>query len=468
MNTAPSDIGRRPGFAGRPPARPPQFAARSPRAAGTGVVHPNAGSPRHARLVVLRDRVRWTLIFSAFFAFTGGVVASRLAIGQPLILIGVAGLLIQTQRLRVGPVPTLLALWTTWAAIGYVTSPYPDVVWPALQQLLKLCVITFVGVNALRTRGQIRAYCLFVLFAFLIYPARGTLLNWLTGALVANGSRAVWNGVYGNPNDLAGICLLILAVALAIVVSDRDRRVRLGALATAGLVSFLIFISQSRGALIALGVFVVALLVRMPARQRARAAFVTGALGAVVVLFAPSSVWERLSGLRNVTDTSNMAQVDPEGSADQRLEIWKVARTIIAEHPITGVGVGAYPEEHGIVAVRPAFRPTARGKRDTHSMYFNVMAETGVPGFFLFMIILVTTARYAGRVRRRVRIAFPLGALQIQFLQLGLLAFCIAGIWGSYAKMNILYLYLVLLWATAKVYEGEAARAGALAPQRGR
>ena len=197
-------------------------------------------------------------------------------------------------------------------------------------------------------------------------------MNWITGANVGIGGRAIWNGVYANPNDTAGICLLLLSLALALAVGERDRRFRLAALGIAGFLVFTIFITQSRGALIALSVFVVVAIRRMPKRQRVRAAMIAGALGAVVAFFAPSNVWTRLSGLQNVTNTADLASVDPEGSAEQRFEIWKVARTIIAEHPLIGVGLGAYGEEHGIVAMRPQFKPTARGKRDTHSMYFNV------------------------------------------------------------------------------------------------
>lgn len=454
---APYTPGRYVGRRFAPVARP-----ASPYRAGGA---PGAAVPRASRRV-WRERIRWTLVFSSFFAFVGGVVASRLAIGQPMMVLGLLGVLMQTEPLRIGPVPTLLAGWTLWGALGYFMSPHPDAVWNPLVQLMKLCVITLVGINALRTRAQIRAYCAFVLFAFLIYPGRGALLNWMTGANVVAGSRAIWNGVYANPNDLAGICLLLLSIALAVAVGERDRRFKLAALGTAGFIAFIIFITQSRGALIALGVFVLVALQRMPKKQRLRAVLVAGVLGAVVVFFAPSSVWNRLSGLKNATNTDNLSQVDAEGSAEQRFEIWKVASTIIAEHPVTGVGIGAYNDEHGEVAQRPQFKPTAHGRRDTHSMYLNVLAETGVPGFLVFASLLLVTVRSVERVRRRIEVAFPNDALQLQFLELGLLALCIAAIWGSYAKLNMLYLQLVLMWAMARLYEREAFASGALKPVR--
>jgi O-antigen ligase len=269
--------------------------------------------------------------------------------------------------------------------------------------------------------------------------------------------------VYANPNDLAAIALLVLSIAAGLAVTERDRRYRLAAFGVSAFVAFDIFITQSRGALIALAVFVIAVLWRAPKRQRARATAAVALIAAVVVAFAPASVWDRLSGLRNVT-SDDLSQVDAEGSATQRFEIWKVARTIIAENPVTGVGVNAYPLEHSRVAPRAQFLPTARGKRDTHSTYLNVAAETGFPGLVLFSMVVIVTIGYAERVRRGAVRRDPDMAQQLFFLELGLIVYLTAGLWGSFAKLNMLYLHLVLIWCTAKMLEGEGAAARAHAP----
>jgi probable O-glycosylation ligase (exosortase A-associated) len=444
--------GRRGGLAAR--------VAPVPAAARTGT------SSLAATIAGLPKRLRWTLVFAAFFAFAGAVISARLRIGQPLIILGVIGLLLQGERLRWGTVTPLLALWTAWCGLGVFASEYPEAGSEGVLQLSKLAVITLVGANALRTRAQLRVFSAFALFAFLLYPGRGALLNYITGAFVIAGSRAVWNGVYSNPNDLAAIAILLLSIAAGLAVSERNRWPRMAAFATAAFLAFIIFITQSRGALIALGVFVVAVLWRAPKRQRVRAALATAAIGAVVIAFAPSSVWDRLSGLTNVS-SDDMSQVDAEGSATQRFEIWKVAGTIIAEHPVTGVGIEAYPYEHARVALRPEFKFTARGNRDTHSTYLNVAAETGLIGFALFMSVIVVTVRRAERVRRRAASVDPGGAHQLLLLEFGMLAYLVAGLWGSYAKLNMLYLHLVLLWCTAKALETESV-GGARPPTTGR
>jgi hypothetical protein len=62
-------------------------------------------------------------------------------------------------------------------------------------------------------------------------------------------------------------------------------------------------------------------------------------------------------------------------------------------------------------------------------------------------------------VRRRVRKVYREGALQLRYLELGLICFLVAGIWGSYSKLTFLYLHIALIWALATVCEREAAEA---------
>ena len=94
--------------------------------------------------------------------------------------------------------------------------------------------------------------------------------------------------------------------------------------------------------------------------------------------------------------------------------------------------------------------PTALGQRDTHSTYLNVLAETGYPGLLLFLALLWVAVHEAEQARRHCRRAQPRLALQLKYLELGLLAFLVAGVWGSFGKLSFLYLHLALLWSVAQ------------------
>jgi len=268
--------------------------------------------------------------------------------------------------------------------------------------------------------------------------------------------RAKWNLTYSNPNDLAAITLLQFSLAAALVASESRGWVRRAALLALPVLTLVIFLTQSRGGIIgfaALAVF--ALPATSRAGSRLRAAGMVSLLAAVVLMFAPSSVWNRLGGLRNVTETGDFQAVDPEGSAEQRWEIWKTAVRIIGDHPIFGVGLDAYPAANAEYSPAAVGGDVQLGARDTHSTYLNVMAELGAPGLVLFLGLLAAVVSRAESVRRRCRQVLPRGARQLYFLELGLFGFLVAGIWGSYARISMLYIHLALIYVAAETLDGE-------------
>jgi O-antigen ligase len=197
-------------------------------------------------------------------------------------------------------------------------------------------------------------------------------------------------------------------------------------------------------------------------------------MAVLVYLVAPDSVWKRFSTLKTAA-SSELADYDPEtvdlatrqdqGSSEQRLAIWQVASAVIMENPLTGVGLGAYPAAHEVTARKPGFKAIAAGRRDTHSTYLNILAETGIPGFVLFASIIILTLKQARAVRRRVGKAAPALSLQLFNMEVGLYAFLVAGIWGTYGYLVPLYMHLVLIHVGSQLLLEQAAPPQ---PQRGR
>jgi O-antigen ligase len=256
-------------------------------------------------------------------------------------------------------------------------------------------------------------------------------------------------------------------MSAGVLVTARNRWVRYGAIAGVVTLPFVILLTQSRGAFIALLAFALPIL-HVQKRRKGTILLLIGALGIITLVAAPGSVWDRLSTLSDVTSAQSAAKANDEGSARQRIEIWRVAGAIVREHPILGVGLGAYPEAHYVYAQRPEFDPTALGRRDTHSTYLRLLAQTGVVGFLLFFLMLATIVRDAERTRRRARHELPKRASELFYLELGLLAYFVAGIWGSYEMMALTYLYLGLIYTAAQVTKGELPlAAGVIARRRG-
>jgi O-antigen ligase len=207
--------------------------------------------------------------------------------------------------------------------------------------------------------------------------------------------------------------------------------------------------TQSRGGILALGFFGAWTLARQKRRARMLPAIL--AIGAVVIMFAPNDVWDRLKKISSATSSGELIEADDQGSAEQRFEIWKVAATISRDYPITGVGLGAYSYMHWRYVKQnlEGFKKTAQGKRDAHSSYLTALAETGIVGFVFWIGIFVTAMRTAFRARRMIKQTDPHGERQIFYAQLGLLAFGVAGIFGSWNHTPYTYIDVAILYGMA-------------------
>jgi probable O-glycosylation ligase (exosortase A-associated) len=415
--------------------------------------------------VETRDRpllagLEWTPAYAAFLVYIFTIITYRLPAGTGTVTMAVALLTLPLEKGRLR-IPAVVA-WTiallAWGVIGWTATSYPDVVWARLVDFSKIVGVMLVAVNVLTTRARLRFFLLAFLGYFAFYPVRGALIAYFFYG-GGTGGRAAWNYAYENPNDLAGMCLLVFSLSVGMLVTDRRLWIRACALAGAIVLPLVILLTQSRGAFVAL-LAVGGMVVKGYWRQGKM--LLWGGLAVVFLAFiAPDSVWHRLGTLKDVTNEESAAQANDEGSARQRLEIWKVAATIFVENPVTGVGLGAYPKEHYITAQRPVFDPTAQGARDTHSTYLNLLAETGLPGLLFFFAVVGTTVLAAERARRRAAATRPAASRQIFYLELGLFGFLVAGIWGTYGQLVLTYLYMALVYAMAQVLKQELAPAAA-------
>jgi putative inorganic carbon (HCO3(-)) transporter len=400
--------------------------------------------------------VKWTLTYIGFLGYIFAITTYRFPIGDVAIVCALVGLLTQKEPLRVPGLLKGLGLFILWGMIGYSVTNFPTLVYARLDMLVKLWLIALVAANALRTREQVRFFLIFWLACFALFPVRGALFNYYIYRETIFG-RALWNYIFSNPNDLAAYCILQLSMTLGLHAIEDRGPFRFSARLGLGVLPMLILLTKSRGAFLGFAAFL--LLVLTGQRKRGRAIALTVLMAGVLVSIAPPDVLDRVFALKKIEETGNVGDADEEGSAKQRYEIWKVARTIIAEHPIAGVGLGAYPGEHARYALRANFDPTARGRRDTHSTYLNVAAEAGVVGFLIFAASYLGTLISIERIRRRVKKLRPRTAQTLFVMEIGTLGFFIAAIFGSMAHVSFLVLHVVTMWSIADLARREVAAA---------
>jgi O-antigen ligase len=200
-------------------------------------------------------------------------------------------------------------------------------------------------------------------------------------------------GPFGYPNAMAGFLLLGGGAAVASVLGDRSRPERSAAVVGCALFPAGLYLTRSRGAILAacVGILIWALLERE--RWWARR-WLWGGAAALFVAGGLHLMGHRLVGL--------LSFVWPDGptaggdtSVQWRVSILRWTWAMIRDHPWLGVGPGAFP----MALTRYQTVPYTSGE-NPHNLYLEVAAEYGLAVAILAgvaLLICVGRAAMAGR-----------------------------------------------------------------------
>jgi probable O-glycosylation ligase (exosortase A-associated) len=241
-------------------------------------------------------------------------------------------------------------------------------------------------------------------------------------------------------NDLALHFNMCIPMILYFSVSSKRKLVRLALWALLGVFAVCVLMTQSRGGFLTLGVLGLVALVRMRG-----ASVLVRAFPFVFLLIAypllPDATQARLKTLFSPKDDYNFE------SEEGRIEIWKRGLGYVAQHPVTGVGNSNF-----LVAERTI---SARAREDnfagkvSHNSFVEVAAETGLPGFALYLAALVVAALSAFRLSNDLARMPGAGAKDAgavaSALGISVLCFFIGGFFLSMAHMQLLMTVIALV-----------------------
>ena len=196
-------------------------------------------------------------------------------------------------------------------------------------------------------------------------------------------------GPYVNHNHYAGLMELLLPIALVISLSRiTPQKNRVAAAVAAAFMAGTIFLSGSRGGMIAIFVeFAVFLLVLLRHKTAARIAVASAAF--VVVLL---SLLTWLGGTEFTSRVSSIAtETRTEISGGMRLSIDRDALRMFRSRPVLGWGLRNFP------VVYPQFRSfyTNFFVNEAHNDYLQLLDETGILGFAVMLWYLALLYRRA-------------------------------------------------------------------------
>lgn len=405
-----------------------------------------------------RSRLDFTLTYVGVMLFMMVIITYRftgLPAGDIAVAMALIGLVTDRQGIVFPRSLVFLIVFLAWCWLGTYSTRFPGPSQDATLQLTKTGLIWWTALAAIRSRAQFRWAMILLVFLYATHPVRGGIMNILVYNHAVFG-RVIWNHIFSNPNDYAAFTMLFLSIAAGLVVTERRGLIWWGAVASCFVFPIIMIFTQSRANFIGLGFFGLAVFVGQ--KKKAKGLVALAVFMAAAAVTVPSAAWERLGGVADLGSTESARQLD--SSANERIEIWRVAVRVVKDNFATGTGLGTYDyAHHETVTLNRDEFPYFIGLntfRDAHSTYLTVLAETGVPGMLLWMAAVGSVIVYAETRRRRFGVILPQAARQLLFLEYGLAAYGIAAIWGSYATHAFLYLHLTWIWVAAALLEKDA------------
>lgn len=299
-----------------------------------------------------------------------------------------------------------LVLWLCYN-LSYYFGPYTDAAGPfrftnpgwAHSTLNKIFVLYFLGVICIDTEQKLKALAGVIVISaiYLTYWANDRYLSGLVIGRMAGPVDAFGASVYSDENNFAMLFVVALPFLWYLGYAFQNRMIRWGMWLMVPLGWHAIFLTASRGGLV--GIAATTLLIAWRSKNKAFGFLLIPAL--VVAYF-----WQAGDLMRARADT--IGEFRTETSASTRLEAWQTASRMIADHPLTGVGLASFG---------PAF-PDYSGyqPREAHNTFFQIAAESGILAGLSYLLLVASCILALWRNGNRLRDQVVDGRPDFQYL----------------------------------------------------
>jgi O-antigen ligase len=328
-------------------------------------------------MVNLTQYLLWAYVFTLSWdnvplPFIGSI--SR-AIGLAVTGAAILTTMIHGRFRRPDRVLVLAIAFATWSALTVLwTVSYADTVTRAFTYG-QVVVSAWLIREFIRTREQVEP--LMVAFCFgSVVPITSLLINFWTGAETQDASRFTASDL--NPNVLGVILVIGLPMAWYLLMHRRGAP-RIIAMIYWILAPLCMLLTGTRGGFVAalVAAAIVPLTIPRSIKSYASAGAIAVVAVAAIVIVVPRENWERMGTISS--------EVTEGGRLSGRTDIWSAGLSLYPEHPILGIGAGAYA-----VTVQPLLRS---GKAMvSHNTALGLLVEEGIVGLCIFAALLAASA----------------------------------------------------------------------------
>ncbi|HXV14557.1 MAG TPA: O-antigen ligase family protein [Candidatus Krumholzibacteria bacterium] len=322
----------------------------------------------------------------------------------------------------------LLMVWFYAAIImSHVVWLNPATTIEATMEFLPTLVMYFLVSTLVSTHGKLKFTVNLIVIGTLFLAITG-FIQYFTGTGL--GGKETYEGriqavgIFSDPNDLGLALVVVLPFFYLKLTEDSKLWQKPLALIGLGIILYALFLTQSRGGILALGVILVLLLTRRLGRTFG---MVTGA----VVFLAIFALAPRMGSIST-----------EEASAHGRVEAWSVGLDLFETYPIFGVGMNNFTQYHF---------------RTAHNSFVLCATELGMFGLYPWIMLIYLSIKNNEFVASAVRgMRMRDVAVYVETIRYGLIAFSVGAYFLSRTYNEVLFLFVGLSAAVTNIFVKES------------
>lgn len=331
------------------------------------------------------------------------------------------------------PIFILIGCFIVTLTISAIFSLAPDISWDLWSRDVKtlfFCLIVFMMTT---TKLRVQALIWIAIVSLGYYGIKGGAFSINTlGQYQVMGPE---NTQITDNNQLALALIMTLPLMNYLRLTTREKWTRYILLFSICLTFLAVLTTYSRGGMI--GLAAVTIFLWFKSKHKVRSFIFLGLLAIAALSFMPDKFFSR-------ADTIQTAEQD--ASFRGRLDAWNYAWNVALERPLTGGGPSSTINPYVFHRYNPDSKVTAGG-RAAHSIYFQVLGDQGFLGLGIFISIIIVSWFNGSWLIKQTR-ALPnyLWAYELsKMLQVGLIAYMVAGAALSMAYYDLFYIYAIAL-----------------------
>jgi O-antigen ligase len=342
----------------------------------------------------------------ALFTFLGFIVVVPNFAGDTLSVIKIAALPLLVSWLAVvtregegrrtlvaaHPVFSLaMVALLAWVALGYIWAENAAAVQGSVFRYALASILVFVVFTAVRKERDVTM----VAVAMVAGAVCAGIYGFLNPPAPEFGQLERLGGTLGNPNELATVLVIGIGLSGGLIAASRNALAKAAGAGAIAICLYAIFLTGSRGGLIALVAMLLSGVLLAKGRRLPLALATVG-----IVLLG-------LGYLLTVAPEQSRDRILHPGSGSGRTDIWTVGTRMVAAHPLEGVGGGNFAESSIHYLLRPGALKQdeyiADSPKVAENTYLSVLAELGVPGALIFFSLILFALGCAVRALERFR-----------------------------------------------------------------